>query len=349
MQYKVVSIYTYFSKFFTANFSFIFLQLLKYNNMSPAISVIMAAYNVEKYISESIESVLNQTFSDFELIIINDGSTDNTLSLIEYFQKKDPRIKVINNNKNQFVIKSRNIGLEKATGKYITILDSDDLLMPEKFEKQFNFLEENTEVFLIGTSVTMIDENNNYIKDCIASTDYLQIKTEMLKHNTFYHSSIMFRNSHILFREKMLFSEDYDLLLNIISQDKIVTNLPEKLVQYRVIQTSLSRKSNKLIQWLFKNKTLEFYHQRLLTGDDSYNSFDPEELLQIENINYGTNKKDLLLAIKGSFYENNFNLFRSIIKKYKKYYSLSISSFFYSFISIHSSIFKISQKLYSKL
>lgn len=317
--------------------------------MNPTISVIMAAYNAEKYISESIKSVLNQTFNNFELIIINDASTDNTFSIIEYFQKKDSRIKVINNEKNKFVIKSRNMGLKKATGKYITIIDSDDLLMPEKFEKQFNFLEKNIEVFLVGTSVTLIDENNNYIKEHIASTDYSQIKTEMLRHNTFYHSSIMFRNFHILFREKMFFSEDYDLLLNIMSQNKIITNLSEKFVQYRVIQTSLSRKNNKLIQWLFKNKTLEFYHQRISTGKDSYNSFNPEELLQIENIDYKTNKKDLLLAIKGSFYENNFKLFRKILKKYKKYYFPSISSFFYSCIAIHLSIFKISQKLYSKL
>src|SRR5688572_15109961 len=98
--------------------------------MKPKVSVIMPAYNAARYIQEAIKSILEQTFADFELIIINDGSSDATLDCIKSFS--DPRIKLINNEKNLGIIKSRNIGLDAASGEYIAKMDSDDVSLPSR-------------------------------------------------------------------------------------------------------------------------------------------------------------------------------------------------------------------------
>src|SRR3989344_9200868 len=114
--------------------------------IKPKISVIMSAYNVEKYIAESIESILNQTFRDFELIIINDASTDKTLDIIKGFMKKDKRLKLINNKKNLYATISRNKALRIAKGVYIAIQDSDDISLPNRLEVQKNYLDKKKAV-----------------------------------------------------------------------------------------------------------------------------------------------------------------------------------------------------------
>ena len=107
---------------------------------NPAISVIMTAYNTEKYIKEAIESILNQTFKDFEFIIVDDGSTDNTRLIIEEYAKKDRRIKILYNKKNLGIVKSLNKAIAIAKGKYIARMDSDDVSKLNRLEKQFVFM-----------------------------------------------------------------------------------------------------------------------------------------------------------------------------------------------------------------
>lgn len=111
------------------------------------VSIVMPAYNVEKYIEESIESVLYQTYLNWELIIVNDCSLDNTYKIIKKYHKKDSRIKSYSLLKNQGVSNARNIAINNAKGKYITFLDSDDIWLPEKLSRQIKFMEENNYIF----------------------------------------------------------------------------------------------------------------------------------------------------------------------------------------------------------
>ncbi|MDD2913253.1 MAG: glycosyltransferase family 2 protein, partial [Candidatus Pacebacteria bacterium] len=110
---------------------------------NPKISIIMPVYNVETFLSEAIESVLNQTFYDFEFVIINDGSTDNSLEIIKNYEKKDSRIVLLDNKENLGITKSLNIGLNKARGEYIARMDGDDISEKERIEIQYDFLKKN--------------------------------------------------------------------------------------------------------------------------------------------------------------------------------------------------------------
>lgn len=115
----------------------------------PAISVLMPVYNSEKYLNEAIESILNQTFVDFEFIIINDASNDNSENIIESYQ--DSRIKYFKNEKNLGVAKTLNKGLKLAQGKYIARMDSDDISLPERLYKQFKFMEVYNDIDVCGS------------------------------------------------------------------------------------------------------------------------------------------------------------------------------------------------------
>ena len=126
----------------------------------PKISVVMPAYNAEKYIGEAIESILNQTFKDFEFIIINDGSVDHTKEIIREYN--DPRIVLLENDKNRGIVLSLNKGLDAATGKYIARMDADDIATKDRLEKQLEFLQVKS-YDMVGCNAIKIDENGKEI------------------------------------------------------------------------------------------------------------------------------------------------------------------------------------------
>jgi glycosyltransferase involved in cell wall biosynthesis len=125
------------------------------NNFEMKISVLLPAYNCEKYITEAVNSILGQTFRDFELIIIDDGSTDDTRKILLDLARKDRRIKLILSRKNKGIVHSMNLAVKKARGKYLARMDADDVSLRTRLEKQYRFLEENRDVFLCGTSYYM--------------------------------------------------------------------------------------------------------------------------------------------------------------------------------------------------
>lgn len=125
----------------------------------PKISVIMSTYNRQDLLPAAIESILNQTYKDFEFIIINDGSNDNTVNILKEYAQKDKRIKVIDNESNKGLIYSLNRGLKEARGKYIARMDDDDISLPERFEMQLNYMEEHPHVTVLGTAF-YIDKKN---------------------------------------------------------------------------------------------------------------------------------------------------------------------------------------------
>ena len=130
--------------------------------LNPFISVLLPAYNAEKFLKESIDSILCQTYSNFELIIINDGSNDNTQTIIDAYD--DSRIKCITNSQNKGLIDSLNEGILSCTGIYIIRMDADDISHIERFSEQINWFKDNPKKILLGTSGIKIDEKGNIVR-----------------------------------------------------------------------------------------------------------------------------------------------------------------------------------------
>ena len=207
----------------------------------PKVSVIMAVYNEENFLDESIESILNQTFEDFELIIINDCSSDESLNIMNSYNDNNvDRIKIIDNVINIGVFGSRNKAINIAKGKYIVMLDGDDVALQNRLLTQYNYLENNPHIFLVGGSAIFIDEKGNEINRFRKYDDYEMLAWRLPKSCGIISSSIMFRNEGYLYEECFGGAGDYDLYLRLLSQGKHLTNLPNFLVKYRLHEGSMS-------------------------------------------------------------------------------------------------------------
>ena len=213
------------------------------NNLKPLITVLMPCYNCEKFIADSIKSILNQTYKNFIFLIINDGSTDRSLEIIKKFQQLDPRIKVLNNEKNLGLVDVRNLGIKRINTKYIAFLDSDDVSYPTRLEKQLSFLEANPDYGMIGTFVEQIDETGQKNKTKWKnSASAKEIPIILFFHNCFTQSSIMVRKSALAdptYRPGYAPTEDYDLWIRISKKWKVY-NIHEILTKYRIHNANIS-------------------------------------------------------------------------------------------------------------
>ncbi|WP_313269226.1 glycosyltransferase [Sphingobacterium sp.] len=225
------------------------------NIIAPSVTVFMAAYNASKYIEVAVKSILNQTYQDFELLIVNDGSTDDTSEILKSF--KDERIRIINNVENKGLTYTRNIALKEARGQFIAIMDSDDMSYPNRLAIQIDAFNDKPHLALYGGQAKMIDENQKeigFIEESETNPDLLKVK--LLFHNTFVHSSVMIRTS--IFREfggyQEPFAEDYDLFLR-IAQKYAVGNSSEFFVAYRWHGSNISRtEGEKIVKQLLPIK-----------------------------------------------------------------------------------------------
>ena len=240
----------------------------------PKISIIMPVYNAEKFLDESVRSVLNQTFNDFEFIIVNDCSTDNSLNIIKGYLKKDKRIVLIKNKKNIGVAASRSKGLKIAKGKYIVVFDADDVCLKNRLELQYAFMERNKEIYLCGTSAIVIDGKGKKIGILKKFNDFEKVKDKLLKGNPIIHSSIIHRTiDKFPYRSKISDADEYDVYLRMLSKGKKITNMPDFLMKYRLYQGSTSLQK-KFDNQFFTDKIKEFYLQREEHGKDEYETFD---------------------------------------------------------------------------
>ena len=159
---------------------------------SPLVSIVVPVYNAQNYLHETIESVLLQTYEKFELIIVNDGSTDNSEKIVRQFQKKDKRI-ILRNFKNSGIASALNNGIQIAKGKYIARLDADDISLPHRIKKQVEFMEANPSVDVCGSWVEIFGEfNDNFI--CKFPTNDKQLKTKLLFSVPFAHPSVIIKH-----------------------------------------------------------------------------------------------------------------------------------------------------------
>lgn len=202
-------------------------------------SVIMSVYNEEKYICESVESILNQTFTDFEFIIIDDASTDQTVSLIQSY--KDQRIRLVRNQKNMGLTKNLNVGIKLANGKYIIRMDGDDIAHVDRLEQQIKFMEKNPDVKLASCGYRVIGSN---IKITYSDLSSDEIKVMLLFHTVLPHPGFIFEReainkAGITYNEKIKYAQDYDFQVQ-VARIYNLAFMHQILFDYRVSKKQIS-------------------------------------------------------------------------------------------------------------
>ena len=212
---------------------------------TPRVSVILPVYNGDRYLAESISSILGQTFTGFELIIIDDGSSDRTGKIIEEFRVNDPRIVVVHHRKNKGIVYSLNEGLRYARADLIARQDADDISYPNRIAEQVAYLSHHPEIGLLGTAIDVVNGDGKSTEIYRLPETDAQIRFRLLFNSAFAHPSVMFRAAVILnyqlrYSPNFPHAEDYELWVRMLQHTK-AHNLPMPLVKYRVSSNNASR------------------------------------------------------------------------------------------------------------
>lgn len=260
----------------------------------PELSIIIPLFNTERHIGLAIQNILTQSFTDFELIIVNDASSDNSLKIVQSF--KDERIRIFSNVRNQGIVFSRNLGLNVAQGRFIAPFDSDDIALPDKFRKQLDFLRAHPDFGMIGSWARMIDEEGAVLnRKWKLTASPKQIPAIMLFRNYFVQSSLVIRREAIPeggYAAGFEIGEDYNMWNQVIRKHK-VWNYPEYLVQYRIHNKGVSQQNTerlaeyegKLLKLIFKpyGISIDDHLAELLVGvKNSERIKQAETLIEIE-------------------------------------------------------------------
>lgn len=242
---------------------------------TPLISVVMPVYNAEKYLSLSIDSILNQTFKDFELVIINDGSKDSSLKIIKKY--KDKRIRVVNNKKNLKIAKSLNKAVKLARSNIIARADADDIYVPKRLELQYKIMIKNQKIVIVGSNMKIINEKGEKISKREYPESDKELKRLMFRYSPFGHPVVMFRKKEFLefggYDHNKVPCEDIDLWFKIGSKYEFAT-VNKYLINYRVYSGSSSNKKLKQLELLgfqVKWMAVRNYGYRLSVYDAFYN------------------------------------------------------------------------------
>jgi glycosyltransferase involved in cell wall biosynthesis len=211
--------------------------------MTPAVSVMMPVRNGEAWLGQGIASVLSQELADFELLIVDDGSSDRTPLVLEQFARADARIRVIR-QEPQGVVAALNCALAAARAPYLARLDADDRAMPERLGRQHAFMQAHSEIVLLGSGAEVIDQSGAVVDRLSPPTGGAELARILRRSNPFIHSTVMMRAAPVRelggYRAAFLAAEDYDLWLRMAERGEIA-NLPDQLIQYRRHAANLSR------------------------------------------------------------------------------------------------------------
>ncbi|OXB16131.1 glycosyltransferase family 2 protein [Flavobacterium reichenbachii] len=321
----------------------------------PKVSVLLPVYNCEDYIKETIDSVLTQTFPDFELIIIDDCSTDNTVEIIEKYD--DSRIKFIRKEKNSGYTDSLNFGIGVANGEYIARLDGDDICAETRFEKQVNFLDSNPEIILCGTAIQIIG-TNDILKH---PRTHEEIKIKLCFGTAFCHPSVMVRKKVLeenKYDKNFEPAEDYELWTRLAFKGRLA-NIDEVLLFYRIHSNQVSNTKKEI-----QHNAASACRKRMLNKLDLENHFSEQEINHIV-INAVPNTIqdcklgiDLFKFLKSSnkthkiydveLFNERINSFQtSFLRKYftkQNFFKISSIQFFLSTLTIND-FFRISKNM----
>jgi len=315
----------------------------------------MSVFNGEKYLREAIESILSQTFTDFEFLIIDDGSTDMSLKIIRSFS--DLRIRLVVNNGNIGLTKSLNKGIMLAHCEYIARMDADDISLPLRLEKQVRYLNNNPEVVLLGSSAEIINDRDQYVRTFIAISEP-KFK-DLLKVNQFIHGSIIFRKKIILdlggYDELFKNGQDYALLLKVIKHYRI-QNTCEVLYKLRkhsesigvkkledsilyhilVIRLANARNNGCVIKLIAKNNIMCL--KKILTIEEKKYFHNSIAFSHIQNFDLTLARQEYLKIFKLDPYDitNIFNIVCSFLGvpflKIKNLILINLENFFHEYI-----------------
>lgn len=211
-------------------------------NNIPLVSVIIPVYNAEKYVEQAVRSIINQTYTNLEILCCDDCSTDGTFAILQKLAAEDSRVKLFKNESNLKIVRTLNSLVAAANGKYIARMDADDISLPKRIEKQVAFLESNPDYALCGTNAWHIDESGRKIGRSYLSVSNYEIKRTKFIRCPFYHPSVCMRsdvlkqNKYDYFFDKV---EDYDLWMRIIEKNNAF-NLKERLLKYRKTSSGIS-------------------------------------------------------------------------------------------------------------
>lgn len=241
---------------------------------NPKVSIILSVYNEEGVLEECIESLLNQTYNNIEIICIDDGSEDSSREILKKYDSENEKINFVPNQKNIGLTKSLNKGIDIAEGKYIARQDADDCSLENRIEKQVQYMEDNPEVFLTGQhsdTVRFYDEFGNLLKKFRPEK---KKELDLEERVSVIHSSIMFQNDSLKYREKFRYSQDYDLYLRIKTDRGKIETLDDEILYKKIQLDSISSRNN-VEQSYFREKAREFYYQRKKRGKDRYDDWKP--------------------------------------------------------------------------
>ena len=239
---------------------------------TPLISVIMSVYNGEKYIGEAIDSVINQTFADWELIIINDCSSDKTANILAEYSLKDERIKVFTNEVNLRLPMSLNKAISKCSGKYIARMDSDDICLPKRLELQYKFMEENKDIMLSSCRFLTLKNGVYSSGGCGPRCDFNALKAMLLVSNPILHPGVIIRKAamdKLNYNPQCTCTEDLNLWTEFAMENFKMQILPEYLLIYRlhdkqITSTTLDKQKSEVLK--IENTYFDKYLEPM--GDD---------------------------------------------------------------------------------
>lgn len=297
---------------------------------NPKISVVMSVYNSAKFIKTAVQSILNQTYTDFEFIIINDGSTDKSMQIIESFA--DERIVLIDKAQNDGLIAALNDGLEAVKGEYIARMDADDESLPERFKLQIEFMQNHPETDILGTAMFFIDGNK--IRIIKPKETHAECLNALFGGVCIMHPTVMIRKTaldKIKYNEKYKTAEDYKLWVDLAKNGAKFANLQVPLFKYNWHGENISIAKQK--QQMTNSKLLQKeYLLHFLSNDISKDLTHNIDLFFDEKI---TNLYDL------STLHKNINLTKkpAILKLFRAYIRDNISVIQYHFSDKVSSIF----------
>ena len=228
----------------------------------PAVTVLMSNYNGARWLNEAITSVLEQTFTDFEFIIVDDGSTDKSLAIITQLQQLDPRIVVIS-KPNTGLVDSLNCGIRQAHGKYIARMDADDISKPYRLQKQVEFLQAHPEIALVSGAMEYIDEKGNIFGRTYPMTSPLKIRKKILQIcNVIVHPAVLMRRDVVVacggYSEGLTTVEDQHLWMKFLRKGYQLAMLSEPMILYRVSGMAISNQKKSEEQVRLMKEILQY-------------------------------------------------------------------------------------------
>lgn len=298
----------------------------------PLVSIIFASYNAEKYIEEAVDSIINQTYDNLEIIIVDDCSSDDTWKILEKYASKDNRIVLYRNQENSKLPFSLNFAIKKANGKYLARMDADDISLPIRIEEQVRFMETNEDIGICGTAVELFGEN---VKKYILNhpIEHAEMKTRLLFSVCFNHPTVMIRksilkNNVLKYHLEYVNSQDYELWSRLCEITKMA-NINKVLLKYRIVNNSITVTTDKYKEAL-RYKLLKGVFRKVLEKLNVENTEEENKLHFIIGLNYRiknadininnleTYLKKILKANKNSNYFEQKYLTRYLTEKFIK-------------------------------